>query len=396
MKYLITMADLLDENDPDLEFYETNADDAASADAHNEEALLRESPGPIGANGVKKEELESTNGGDVADDTDLYDAAIEPSGVEERKPSTQTDSAPPSPVTVKPSVTQAQTPSAPTASTTATTSQSSGTRRYCCYIGNMTWWTTDADLQTRMASIGASDLVDLKFYENRNNGQSKGYCLAVFASEISVRVVTEKLPSSPIHGQNVIVLPYTKASLARFEEATKKNEKKDLKTDPPGVVNMGTIRIGAPMQPMMGGQLMRNGPPPGMGGPIGVPPLGMTGPLGGMGPGAMLRPPIGTPMGLMGQAPLQQALGPGVRPLGAPGGPLMTGPPPQLTTQNRGAIGGQQSMGGLSNMLSRPPPNYGGQPAPTPLISRTVITGNTAFPPHGAHINPQVYPGFQG
>lgn len=67
-----------------------------------------------------------------------------------------------------------------------------------------------------MAAVGASDLVDLKFYENRNNGQSKGYCLAVFASEISVRVVTEKLPASPIHGQTVVVLPYTKVALALF------------------------------------------------------------------------------------------------------------------------------------------------------------------------------------
>lgn len=64
--------------------------------------------------------------------------------------------------------------------------------------------------------------MDIKFYENRNNGQSKGFALVVFNSEASVKAVMDKLPAKQIYGQSLVVLPYTKASLARFEEATKR------------------------------------------------------------------------------------------------------------------------------------------------------------------------------
>lgn len=88
--------------------------------------------------------------------------------------------------------------------------------------GNMTWWTTDVDLQTMILSCGATNLIDIKFYENRNNGQSKGFALAVFTAESSVKTVMEKLPQKTLHGQQLVVLPYTKASLAKFEDATRR------------------------------------------------------------------------------------------------------------------------------------------------------------------------------
>jgi len=35
-------------------------------------------------------------------------------------------------------------------------------------------WTTDQDLTDALNSIGVNDLLEIKFYENRANGQSKG------------------------------------------------------------------------------------------------------------------------------------------------------------------------------------------------------------------------------
>jgi len=35
-------------------------------------------------------------------------------------------------------------------------------------------WTTDQDLTDALAAIGVTDLLEIKFYENRANGQSKG------------------------------------------------------------------------------------------------------------------------------------------------------------------------------------------------------------------------------
>lgn len=35
-------------------------------------------------------------------------------------------------------------------------------------------WTTDEDLTDAIGSIGIKDLLEIKFFENRANGQSKG------------------------------------------------------------------------------------------------------------------------------------------------------------------------------------------------------------------------------
>uniref|UniRef100_A0A914NDV1 RRM domain-containing protein n=1 Tax=Meloidogyne incognita TaxID=6306 RepID=A0A914NDV1_MELIC len=129
---------------------------------------------------------------------DLYDAAIEPSGpVNEKRESTEDHLQ--NSVSRKHSVVVKAEPAA--------TQQAAG-KRYCCYIGNMTWWTTDVELEKIVQTFGIDDLIDIKFYENRNNGQSKGFALAVFGSEPSVKTLMEKLPNKQVHEQNLVVLPY--------------------------------------------------------------------------------------------------------------------------------------------------------------------------------------------
>jgi len=46
-------------------------------------------------------------------------------------------------------------------------------------IENCMQWTTDQDLQDALASIGVTDLVNIKFHENRTNGQSKGSVIVI-------------------------------------------------------------------------------------------------------------------------------------------------------------------------------------------------------------------------
>ena len=53
-------------------------------------------------------------------------------------------------------------------------STSNTNKRVCCYVGNLTWWTNDKDLSDAINSLHISDLQDIKFYENKVNGQSKG------------------------------------------------------------------------------------------------------------------------------------------------------------------------------------------------------------------------------
>ena len=74
-------------------------------------------------------------------------------------------------------------------------------------------WTTDEDIRAAIQSIGVMDLIEVKFHENRINGQSKGFCSVSLGSEASSRIIMEKLGKKEIHGMNPVVAYYTKSSL---------------------------------------------------------------------------------------------------------------------------------------------------------------------------------------
>lgn len=396
---------------------------ATDGDHLDEHALLDQTPPPgddhNGVSHVKSEELKN-------EDVDLYDDAIAPSSGE--KP-------------------LAPTPARSTFHNGSSSSHHSDGKRYCCYIGNLVWWATDADIALHVKAIGVADLIDMKFFENRTNGQSKGFALLVFASDASVRAVTEQMPQRQIHGQAPVILPYTKASLNRLDEATSKLQNRP---DPKQAkkeetcMNMGTIRIGAtsagptgppPMLgPRIGGGPMGGGGPmpmmirPGPGGPpmnMGGGPMGVSG--GPIGPGGVMnRGPV-----MMGQ-PVNQ--GPMMsRPMGPPGvgtsiGAVQLGGPVQMsvgqmtTGPPRSMVGGNMAMQmgtapplmqqGMQVHPNRPPPGvqFGGpqQPVmgmgPQQLMQQGAGIRTMAAPapasqqlmaPHGAHINPQMFPGVQ-
>lgn len=86
-------------------------------------------------------------------------------------------------------------------------------RKHQAYIGGLTWWTSDQNIKDILAEIGVLDFVDVKFYENRANGQSKGYCILTVGSEPSLRLIHEKLPKKEIFGMFPVVTPPTKQAL---------------------------------------------------------------------------------------------------------------------------------------------------------------------------------------
>ncbi|CAL8112984.1 unnamed protein product [Orchesella dallaii] len=94
-------------------------------------------------------------------------------------------------------------------------------RKFNVYVGNLTWWTTDQQMEDLMEEIGVKDLLEVKFFENRSNGQSKGYCHIVVNSQQSIVLIREKLPKREIHGKLPIVEAATKAALAQFESQAK-------------------------------------------------------------------------------------------------------------------------------------------------------------------------------
>lgn len=103
-------------------------------------------------------------------------------------------------------------------------------RKHQIYVGNLQWWTTDEDVKSAILSIGVNDFVELKFFENRPNGQSKGFCVVSLGSDNSVRNCLENLIKKELHGNKPIVTLATKQSLNQFESQSK------TRAAPPGNV----------------------------------------------------------------------------------------------------------------------------------------------------------------
>lgn len=108
-------------------------------------------------------------------------------------------------------------------------------------------WTTDQDITDAVSSIGVPDFQEVKFFENRANGQSKGFCVITLGSEQSMRMCLDRMPKNDLHGQKPIVTLPTKAALAQFE-----SQQKTRPIPPPPNAPRGQ----APMQP--GGPMQSN------------------------------------------------------------------------------------------------------------------------------------------
>ncbi|XP_060626852.1 cleavage and polyadenylation specificity factor subunit 7 isoform X1 [Anolis sagrei] len=95
-------------------------------------------------------------------------------------------------------------------------------KRAAVYVGSFSWWTTDQQLIRIIRSVGVYDVVELKFAENRANGQSKGYAEVVVASENSVHKLLELLPGKFLNGDKMDVKLATRQNLALFEAQARK------------------------------------------------------------------------------------------------------------------------------------------------------------------------------
>ncbi|XP_037098557.1 cleavage and polyadenylation specificity factor subunit 6 [Syngnathus acus] len=259
-------------------------------------------------------------------------------------------------------------------------------KRIALYIGNLTWWTTDEDLTEAIRSIGITDVLEIKFFENRSNGQSKGFALVCVGSEGSSRKLTELLSKRELHGQNPIVAPCNKQSLSQFEMQSRKSKHSNQSGQMSGEGKAGPPgggRAGFPMG-SRGSRGRFPGPPggpaldrfPGSIGPGGPPPHF---------PGAGLRPDLirhqdghldiaFNPGSWRDRGGLPGPPRPPPGPPGPPGPPPGQGLPLPLGPPNRGdrppppvlfpGQFGQPPLGPLPP--GPPPPGYGPPPGPPP------------------------------
>ena len=59
------------------------------------------------------------------------------------------------------------------------------------YLGNLQWWTTDCELEQLCAQFG--QINELKIFDERGNGKSKGFALVEFASVASAKACKDSL-----------------------------------------------------------------------------------------------------------------------------------------------------------------------------------------------------------
>ncbi|XP_056312208.1 cleavage and polyadenylation specificity factor subunit 6 isoform X1 [Danio aesculapii] len=294
-------------------------------------------------------------------------------------------------------------------------------KRIALYIGNLTWWTTDEDLTDAIRSIGINDVLEIKFFENRANGQSKGFALVCVGSDSSSRKLMDLLSKRELHGQNPIVTPCNKQSLSQFEMQSRKSERRGFdnshyhkgtqsgqmsgegKAGPPGSGSRGggfppgKGQRRFPGPPGQGdrfpGPVGPGGPPPHFPGMQGLPrlPSGPPGPLGPPGPpppGQGLPPPLSGPPN-RGDRPPPPVMFPGQ--FGQPPmGPMPPGPPPPGYGPPPGPPPPQQGPPPPGPFPPRPPGPLGPPLglAPPPHMQGPPPGG----PPPAPHVNPAFFP----
>ncbi|XP_060797871.1 cleavage and polyadenylation specificity factor subunit 6 [Neoarius graeffei] len=95
-------------------------------------------------------------------------------------------------------------------------------KRFSVYVGNFTWWTSDSDLIAMARRQGVKDIVEIKFAENRTNGQSKGYAEMVVSTEESLKRLLETMPQCKINGEKLACRHVSWRSQAEFEAEARK------------------------------------------------------------------------------------------------------------------------------------------------------------------------------
>ncbi|XP_027870748.1 cleavage and polyadenylation specificity factor subunit 7-like [Xiphophorus couchianus] len=92
------------------------------------------------------------------------------------------------------------------------------TRKLSIYVGNFPWWTSDKDLTSLALRLGVKDIADIRFAENKVNGQSRGYAEVVVTTEESLKILLEKMPLCHINGEKIDCRFATQQNLSVFED----------------------------------------------------------------------------------------------------------------------------------------------------------------------------------
>jgi cleavage and polyadenylation specificity factor subunit 6/7 len=193
------------------------------------------------------------------------------------------------------------------------------------FVGELQWWTTDAELEAALSEYGR--VKNLKFFEEKASGKSKGYCQVEFFDSQAARVCKEKMDGRVFNGRACVVAFASPQTIKQMGAAQiGKNQAgpqsqgqagqgkkmaeggRGAGAPPPGGEGRGFNKGGRGGQ--SGLERGRGNQGPGRGRGRGMAPFGPQGPMGGP-PGGMMPP-----QGMMGQG-FEPGFGP---PMGRGGG----------------------------------------------------------------------------
>ncbi|XP_030650335.1 cleavage and polyadenylation specificity factor subunit 7-like [Chanos chanos] len=135
------------------------------------------------------------------------------------------------------------------------------TKRLAVYVGNFSWWTSDKDILNITRTLGVKDIVEIKFAENRANGQSRGFAEVVVSTEESLQKLLETMPQCQINGERMDCRFATRQNLAVFEAQAKKRipQRSNSKNELSGFAD-GHAAVSSPTKPPPPAPLMLSPP----------------------------------------------------------------------------------------------------------------------------------------
>nr|GLL22514.1 cleavage and polyadenylation specificity factor subunit CG7185 [Ipomoea trifida] len=262
------------------------------------------------------------------------------------------------------------------------TGNDSMARQGVLFVGDLHWWTTDAELEAELCKYGP--VKEVKFFDEKASGKSKGYCQVEYFDPSAATACKEGMNGHVFNGRPCVVAfasPYTvkkmgEAQLNRNQQMTQTSAPQARRGpgDAIGKPTGNNIATGGNYQG--GGDNNRGGYGRGnWGGRGGAQGMGNRGPLGPM----RNRPGGVGGRGLMGNG--GSAFGQGIG-----------GTPPMLHPQAMMGPGFDPAFGGPMGRMG----SYGGFPgAPTPPFSGILPSfppvGSVGLPGVAPHVNPAFF-----
>ncbi|KAL2942975.1 Nipped-B-like protein B [Bienertia sinuspersici] len=250
------------------------------------------------------------------------------------------------------------------------------------FVGDLHWWTTDAELEAELVKYGV--VKEVKFFDEKASGKSKGYCQVEFYDPAAASACKEGMNGHIFNGRPCVVAfasPYTvkrmgEAQVNRNQQVSQQQPLSQSRRGPSdAAANKPTGNNVATGGNYQGGDQNRNfvrggwgrGNPQGMGG------RGPVGPIRNRPGGGM------SGRGIMGNggSGFGQGMGPG---------------PPLMHPQAMMGQGFDPAFGGPMGRMG----NYGGFPGgPQPpfqgLMSSFPPVGNVGLPGVAPHVNPAFF-----